>query len=65
MDLIRASEAAELLGVRRETVYVWATRGRLKIAMKVGNAAKRENLYDRAYIEEVAKNRRAAQTVSA
>ena len=59
MDLIRASEAAEILKCRRETVYEQALAGKLKVAAEIKTKHRREFLYDRSYIEEVAKNRRS------
>jgi excisionase family DNA binding protein len=63
MDLIRASEAAEILGVRRQTVYEWVKSGKLTIAMQIRSEKRAESLFSRAYIEEVAKHRHAMATV--
>jgi excisionase family DNA binding protein len=61
MDLIRASEAAEILGVRRQTVYEWVKSGKLTIAMQIRSEKRAESLFSRAYIEEVAKHRHRQQ----
>ena len=53
MDLIKAKEAGQILGVDRTTVWRWTEDGRLKAAVRAGQ----ESFYERAYIEGVAQER--------
>lgn len=50
MDLIRAAEAAEIIGVSRYTVWRWTRDGKLKSHARIGS----EHLYDRSYVQAVA-----------
>lgn len=61
---ISTSEAAAILDVNRITVWRWVREGRLKVAARLGGP-KVENYFDRAYIEEVAKNRNAPKQAEA
>lgn len=55
MNLIRATEAAKILGVRRETVWRWVKAGKLSPALVIGD----ETFFDRAYIEKHAASKKA------
>lgn len=59
MDLIGIPEAAEILGLDRTTVWHWVKNGSLKPSMQIRMAGgkRKQTLFDRAYIEEKAKNR--------
>lgn len=62
MNLIRASEVATILGIRRETVWRRVQRGELKPVMYIG----REALFNRAVIESMAavERRQEAEAVA-
>lgn len=53
--LIRAQEAADILGVSRETVWRWAVQGKLVRSFVIG----KESFFDRSYIEREALKRKA------
>src|SRR5690348_7070220 len=52
---LSAGEAAELLGVRRETLYAYVSRGLLSSAP--GTSASRERRYRRSEVERLARER--------
>lgn len=59
MELISGREAAKILGVAGVTVSDWVARGKIK---KVGTVSGgRTFLFDRAYIEALAAERKAAE----
>ncbi|MEU6644376.1 citrate/2-methylcitrate synthase [Saccharomonospora sp. NPDC046836] len=57
-ELLTADEAAELLGVQRQTVYAYVSRGQLTRALKPGS---RQSWFRRTDVEAMARGDRAQQ----